>query len=248
MASCNFTDGAVDLVPRWVMLMANFLVRANLPATIVESFMPTVMGIAGSGGLVAAYPLYPLLSQVIFNFYLFGCLPPGLQSFLCFKLGFVARNTVLPWEQFRRAWEHSWDAYYDDPSIEVPTASGVAPKCWVRKAMSAEVEDTQLVSCNETDTHAQLSRSKDGELLVIAFRGTGSLTNVGTDCSFSRSEMYCAMGNGLVFENEDALQSTQRVARTGKQATQALRNQSSSMVRACTSTCCLCIREESIMP
>lgn len=45
---------------------------------------------------------------------------------------------------------------------------------------------TRFISNDATDTHAQVNVSEE-KMLVVAFRGTGSLANIGTDCHIKRT-------------------------------------------------------------
>ena len=47
------------------------------------------------------------------------------------------------------------------------------------------MRNSRLQLC-ATDTHAQLNVTEDNTL-VVAFRGTGSLANIGTDCHVTRT-------------------------------------------------------------
>ena len=93
--------------------------------------------------------------------------------------------------------------YYDEHETETLSESSEGALTWRRKSVSSD-QRMCFVSCEETDTHVQMVLTADRKL-VVAFRGTGSMNNVGTDCSVSRIGVTLDQ-HGLEFDAEDSLQ------------------------------------------
>eukprot|EP00656_Telonema_subtile_P054699 TRINITY_DN8235_c0_g1_i3.p1 TRINITY_DN8235_c0_g1~~TRINITY_DN8235_c0_g1_i3.p1 ORF type:complete len:446 (-),score=94.99 TRINITY_DN8235_c0_g1_i3:378-1715(-) len=183
--------------------MSRFLQRSLLPAFVVgllTSILSIVLPDTISHATVTLSFFKPVMYQCVLIFFLFACLPSDMHEFMCFKLAYATKATVIPWEMVVRAWCFAWDAYYDDPRALEPSDSGEGALIWTRKCLRQD-DPIRFVSCKESDTHAQLAVSTSGQL-VVCFRGTGSMANISTDCSVSRREMRCK--DGLQFETDDS--------------------------------------------
>jgi len=88
------------------------------------------------------------------------------------------------------------DAYYDIPEDDLPSTSGFGPMSWTRKGLRR----LGMIHNHTTDAHCLIAEitnqsterkeikgwnARTGDLL-LAFRGTGSWTNVVSDLQFSR--------------------------------------------------------------
>jgi len=125
-------------------------------------------------------------------------LPPRRENCLLGKKLKDQNTFLVPWADVSLACAVSHDCYYDHPD-DVPSQSGSGPLSWTRKGFRVlgwvRNDDTDahcLVAEITSDAHSVLKGYQDdwklheGDL-VVAFRGTGSITNAITDLTICRS-------------------------------------------------------------
>ena len=113
----------------------------------------------------------------------------------------------LDWGIIHRAFWFSWDVYFDAIDAAEITKSSFGKRDYKRAGVQrCTCEEPDECSCiggeegvcyishEDSDTHCQMMMmeyaEKDAErVLVIAFRGTNSITNLGTDCTFKRRHL-----------------------------------------------------------
>jgi hypothetical protein len=227
-APCCCTGYNPDM-PRWALIQSHFLVRSFIPTMAVTgiTLAVTVILYSESGNLyLQSVLLGPILMLYTFNFYLFACLPDldTNTTFCCLSLSAAPGESMVDFNLVLRAFEFSWDAYFDDPRLPVldasaavvtATESSFGMKEYYRNNLvqRQNLEDPAnlgssvvYISNDTTDTHTQMcvveSDGTNPRMLVISFRGTNSTKNLGTDCSFTRQRVHCHQPRGLVFDEE----------------------------------------------
>ena len=194
-------------MPRWSLLLSHLSLRAVIPwvlATIIITFVEYYQPNHGQAQIITHTACRMVLDQFVMNYFLFACLPPEMKRFLCCSLTHAVQSCSIPWLKIAKAWAFSWDSYYDDPQSQVSSESGDGPLTWRRKCM-LEGTPRSFVTSMESDTHALFSLCDDG-MLVVSFRGTGSLSNVSTDCNFGRRPMTIVPStrDGLLFDLDNS--------------------------------------------